>query len=107
MKTQPLPSQEIVSRIVAPKSNLLKRSPFWWGLGTMPRLNRRWMNQPIWDFVNYNLRGFGQVVFVNNPLSGLLILIALFGFAAPIFENYCCYSHSDDKKPGRLVGNHF
>lgn len=78
MKTQPLPLQEIISRIVAPKRDFEEKSPFWWGLGTMPRLNRRWANQPTLDFINYNLRGVGQVVFVNNPLSGLLILLALF-----------------------------
>jgi hypothetical protein len=44
----------------------------------MPRLNQRWANQPTLDFINYSLRGVGQVVFINNPLSGLLILLALF-----------------------------
>lgn len=78
MKSQSLPLQEIISRIAAPKPDFEKRSPFWWGLGTMPRLNQRWANQPILDFINYNLRGVGQVVFVNNPLSGLLIVLALF-----------------------------
>lgn len=43
----------------------------------MPRLNQRWANQPTLDFINYSLRGVGQVVFVNKPLSGLLILLAL------------------------------
>lgn len=43
----------------------------------MPRLNQRWANQPTLDFINY-IQGVGQVVFINNPLSGLLILLALF-----------------------------
>ena len=30
------------------------------------------------DFVDYCLRGVGQVVFMNNPIAGLLILIGLF-----------------------------
>lgn len=78
MKNQSLPLQEIIYRVVAPKPDFEKRSPFWLGLGTMPQLNQRWANQPSLDFINYNLRGIGQVVFVNNPLSGLLILLALF-----------------------------
>ena len=78
MKNQSLPLQEIISRVVAPKRDFEERSPFWSGLGTMPRLDRRWANQPSLDFINYNLRGVGQVVFVNNPLSGLFILLALF-----------------------------
>ena len=78
MKNQSLPLQEIISRIVAPDPNLSESSPFWFGLGTMPRLNQCWANQPGLDFINYSLRGAGQVVFVNNPLSGLLILLALF-----------------------------
>lgn len=41
MKNQSLPLQEIISRIVAPNPDFEKRSPFWLGLGTMPRLNQR------------------------------------------------------------------
>ena len=33
---------------------------------------------PVLDFVDYRLRGVGQVVFMNNPITGLLILIGLF-----------------------------
>lgn len=78
MKTQPLPLQEIISRVVVPKRDFKERSQFWSGLGTMPRLDRHWAKQPTLDFINYSLRGVGQVVFINNPLSGLLILLALF-----------------------------
>ncbi|MFB8787778.1 MAG: urea transporter, partial [Potamolinea sp.] len=38
----------------------------------------RLANQPLLDFVNATLRGISQVIFVNNPLSGLLILTAMF-----------------------------
>ena len=44
----------------------------------MQQLNQRLVNQPGLDFINYTLRGIGQVIFVNNPVSGLLILAALF-----------------------------
>ncbi len=77
MKNQ-LSLQEIISRIAVPAKYTTDRLPIWSGLGTMPWLNQRWANQPSLDFINYNLRGVGQVIFVNNPLSGLLILLALF-----------------------------
>jgi urea transporter len=35
-------------------------------------------DHPTLGFVDWLLRGVGQVVFQNNPLSGLLILVALF-----------------------------
>jgi len=44
----------------------------------MQHLNQRLANQPLLDFFNATLRGIGQVIFVNNPVSGLLILIAIF-----------------------------
>ena len=77
MKQQSIPLQEIITKVVTP-DKVIERSPCWMGLGTMQGLNRRWENQPVLDFINYNLRGIGQVIFVNNPLSGLLILLALF-----------------------------
>ncbi len=80
MKNRSLPLQEIISRVTIPYSQkLVDRAPgFWTGLGTMQPLNQALANQPSLDFINYNLRGIGQVIFVNNPLSGLLILLALF-----------------------------
>ncbi|MEN0072739.1 MAG: urea transporter [Paracraurococcus sp.] len=38
----------------------------------------RFRDHPILGFVDWALRGIGQVVFQNNPLSGLIILLALF-----------------------------
>lgn len=74
-----LPLQEIISRLAIPDTTTYDRSPgFWTGLGTMQKLNQRLENQSVLDFINYNLRGIGQVIFVNNPISGLLILLALF-----------------------------
>ena len=79
MKKQSLALQQIISRITVPAEQISERSPsLWYGQGTMHWLNQRWANQPSLDFINYNLRGVGQVIFANNPLSGLLILLALF-----------------------------
>ena len=79
MPNQSLPLQEIIARIAAPKLDTTEKPPsIRSGLGTMQSLNQRLINYPVFDFINYNLRGIGQVIFVNNPLSGLLILLALF-----------------------------
>ena len=82
MPNQSLPLQEIIARIAAPKLDAVEKSPsILSGIGTMQSLNQRLVNYPVFDFINYNLRGIGQVIFVNNPLSGLLILLALFIFS--------------------------
>ncbi len=72
--------QELISRILG-KQRLIDgtdRPVFWPGSGTLSAFNQMLENQPVADFVNYTLRGIGQVIFVNNPVSGALILLALF-----------------------------
>ena len=77
--TNQLPLQDIIARLAVSNSPTYDRSRgFWTGLGTMQGLNQKLISLPLLDFINYNLRGIGQVIFVNNPLSGLLILVALF-----------------------------
>eukprot|EP00005_Dracoamoeba_jomungandri_P005391 CAMPEP_0174257402 /NCGR_PEP_ID=MMETSP0439-20130205/6541_1 /TAXON_ID=0 /ORGANISM="Stereomyxa ramosa, Strain Chinc5" /LENGTH=517 /DNA_ID=CAMNT_0015340473 /DNA_START=1623 /DNA_END=3176 /DNA_ORIENTATION=+ len=59
-----------------------------WFIGTMPELevflNRRFKHQPLNIFFYFAifmsscLRGSGQVLFLNNPLTGLIILGSLF-----------------------------
>jgi len=46
-------------------------------MGTLQRLNRTLERQPLLDFINTCLRGIGQIAFANNPLSGLLIVLAV------------------------------
>lgn len=58
--------------------NLRSQSLLYPHLGTMQVLSQALIHQQGLDFINYSLRGIGQVVFVNNPLSGLIILLALF-----------------------------
>jgi urea transporter len=56
----------------------------------MPELDERVLKIPVVGFIEYCLRGVGQVVFMNNPITGLLILAAAwiygpwFGFAGTI-----------------------
>jgi urea transporter len=38
----------------------------------------RWQHHPTWGFADWILRGIGQVVFQNNPLSGAIILAGIF-----------------------------
>jgi urea transporter len=46
--------------------------------GTMPEFSERAKDNPVLDFVDSCLRGVGQVCFMNNPVTGLAILIAMF-----------------------------
>eukprot|EP00026_Physarum_polycephalum_P006079 Phypoly_transcript_06120.p1 GENE.Phypoly_transcript_06120~~Phypoly_transcript_06120.p1 ORF type:complete len:546 (+),score=77.49 Phypoly_transcript_06120:117-1754(+) len=46
--------------------------------GTMPGWSKKVAKYPIVDFVDYNLRGSGQVIFCNNSITGLFILGAIF-----------------------------
>ena len=46
--------------------------------GTMPAWQARVESNPVGDFIDYCLRGVGQVVFMNNPITGLLIMIGIF-----------------------------
>jgi hypothetical protein len=46
--------------------------------GTMPEWSKRAERTPLLDFVDSCLRGIGQVCFTNNPVTGLLILVAMF-----------------------------
>jgi len=50
--------------------------------GTMSEWQARAEKNPIVDFVDYCLRGVGQVCFMNNPVTGAFILAAM--FVAPI-----------------------
>jgi len=45
--------------------------------GTMPAWAARVESNPALDFVDYCLRGVGQVCFMNNPVTGLAILVAM------------------------------
>ncbi len=43
----------------------------------MPDWSERFERRPMLDFVHYCLRGVGQIVFMNNPVTGLLILVGM------------------------------
>ncbi|MEM9219411.1 MAG: urea transporter [Cyanobacteria bacterium P01_F01_bin.150] len=80
---EPQPLHTLMSQILTPqlsqyqktKSVLFTALPT---TGTLQSLSQKLERYPLIDFVNYVLRGIGQVIFINNPISGLLILIALF-----------------------------
>ena len=67
-----------------------QRGALRWVDGTMPALQERVLDIPVVGFIEYCLRGVGQVVFMNSPITGLLILVAAwtydpwFGFAGTI-----------------------
>src|SRR5260370_775139 len=45
--------------------------------GTMPAASERARENPLLDFIDSCLRGVGQVCFMNNPVTGLAILVAM------------------------------
>lgn len=70
----PLPLPELISHLLAPDTSQQQSQTI---TGTMQWLNRKLASQPGLDFINATLRGIGQVIFANNPVSGLLILLAM------------------------------
>ena len=58
--------------------------------GTMPALGERALHIPVVGFLEYCLRGIGQVVFMNSPITGLFIIAAMWiydpwvGFAGTV-----------------------
>jgi urea transporter len=46
--------------------------------GTMPAWGERMDGNPFLAFIDSCLRGVGQVCFMNNPITGLAILVAMF-----------------------------
>ncbi len=74
IQPEQLPLHELISQILAPDSLPQPTLPF---TGTMQWLNHRLTKQPQLDFFNATFRGMAQVIFVNNPVSGLLIFMAM------------------------------
>ncbi|MEU4666966.1 urea transporter [Amycolatopsis sp. NPDC023774] len=50
--------------------------PWRWINGTMPEVDERALKVPVIGFIEYCLRGIGQVVFMNSPITGAFILLA-------------------------------
>ena len=71
----PLPLHELLSQLL--RSEPVAKQHPWPCMGTLQRLNRTLERQPLLDFINTCLRGIGQIAFANNPLSGLLIVLAV------------------------------
>lgn len=77
--TEPLALHELMSRIlVAHPSRSQGISRLLPTAGTLQSWNQKLVQNSVADFCNSALRGVGQVIFVNNPISGALILLALF-----------------------------
>lgn len=73
---EPAPLHVLVARLTARET--APGPARLWPLGTMQRLNQHLAARPLLNFVNATLRGVGQVIFANNPVTGLLILVAMF-----------------------------
>src|SRR3954470_23883800 len=44
----------------------------------MPEWSQRAERKPVVEFIDSCLRGVGQVCFMNNPITGLAIIVAMF-----------------------------
>ena len=87
----PLSARAIVKRLNAERA----RDGLPGRLGEVPEWSARCEKSPALDFVDYCLRGVGQVVFQNNPLTGLAGLLfsparGLFVFS-PFLVFLVCY----------------
>ncbi|BCA56778.1 urea transporter [Nitrospira sp. KM1] len=51
----------------------------------------RWRDHPVFGFVDWILRGIGQVVFQNNPRSGAIILAGIF-YNSWIYGTICLFA---------------
>ncbi|MGB3200962.1 MAG: urea transporter [Nodosilinea sp.] len=76
----PLPLHELLSQLLQVEP-VAPRYP-WPCMGTLQRLNQTLERQPLLAFANASLRGIGQIAFANNPISGLLIVVAV-GLQSP------------------------
>ncbi|MDJ0519176.1 MAG: urea transporter [Trichodesmium sp. MO_231.B1] len=73
--SEPLPLHELLSRLLkSEKTSHRHPLPI---MGTMQDLNDTLEQRPLLDFINASFRGIGQVGFANNPISGLLITLAI------------------------------
>ena len=76
---EPKPLHKLMSQVLtSPASLYRKPTSVLPTAGTLQSLNRTLERRPLADFVNYVLRGISQVIFINNPISGLLMVVALF-----------------------------
>jgi urea transporter/Ca2+-binding EF-hand superfamily protein len=74
----PLPVHQLLLSLLEPEAPLAS----WYERllpcsGTLPQLTRRWRDRRAVAAAVAALRSLGQVIFINNPLSGLLLLLAL------------------------------
>ena len=76
---EPKPLHKLMSQVLtSPASLYRKPKSLLPTVGTLQSFNQALERYPLADFVNSVLRGIGQVIFINNPISGVLILVALF-----------------------------
>jgi solute carrier family 14 (urea transporter) len=76
---EPLPFHKNRSELILSKPRgTMRFTWFFPSAEPLQPIDGQLVHQPLLDFLNYNLRGVGQAIFANNPISGLLILIALF-----------------------------
>ena len=79
-QVQSLPLYELLSRLL--QSESVSRHPPLPLMGTLQGWNKAMERRSLLGFINACLRGIGQIAFANNPISGLLIVLAV-GLQSP------------------------
>ncbi|NEP14901.1 MAG: urea transporter [Symploca sp. SIO2C1] len=74
--SESLPLHELLSRLL--ESEKVSHRHLLPIMGTLQDFNQSVERHPLLDLINASLRGIGQVAFANNPISGLLIILAVF-----------------------------
>ncbi|NET55839.1 MAG: urea transporter [Symploca sp. SIO2E6] len=73
--SQSLPLHELLSKLLE-SEKVSHRHPLPI-MGTLQDFNQSVERRPLLDLINASLRGIGQVGFANNPISGLLSILAV------------------------------
>lgn len=71
--------------------------------GTLPQFGEQWNGHPAAVTLTYALRGLGQVIFINNPISGLLLLLALL-WQSPAMGIFSVLGIATANITSRLIG---
>eukprot|EP00736_Rhodelphis_marinus_P000983 Rmarinus@m.6785 len=75
-------AEKLIRQFISPDDEENQERPIFLEItGTMPRVNSFFSEYPhlyILDGINYSLRSISQVLLTNNPVTGFLVMIALF-----------------------------
>jgi urea transporter len=93
---------DLLARFVEP-AGAPPRTPWLPTVGTLPQFGGPWAGHPAVRTLASALRGLGQVIFINNPISGLLVLLALL-WQSPLMGLFSAVGIASATFTARLIG---